>query len=656
MSDPNSQGGERSGVTVRRHGTWPSTVTAEQVAAIPLFPFTDLHADGGAVRWIEARPQEEGRGVVVELRDRRPHDVTPPGFDVRTRVHEYGGGAAWFHAETVFFSDFGTSRLHRQDDAAAVPRPITPAPTGAHALRYADGCVTPDGRLVFCVRERHLADDVRNELVVLPADGSDAPRVVASGHDFFASPRLSPDGRTLAWLTWDHPRMPWDGTDLWVAGVGADGSLSSPRHVAGGRHESVLLPRWSPAGGLHFVSDRDGWWNLHTEERALTTLADGEIGVAPWTLGTNRYTFLDDGRIACVVTRAAVDSLELLDPESGRLQPAGLGWTAYEPSCLSCDGEQVLFAARAPTRPTTIVAWAADTGVERELHTLSTIDADDVAIPLPQPIAFPTADGDVAHAFYYPPANAAFAGPADEAPPLRVTCHGGPTDHASPGLQPRFLYWTSRGIGVLDVNYRGSSGHGRDYRRLLNGRWGEVDWRDCVEAARFLADRGEADPARTWVEGVSAGGYAVLCSLAFDPTAFAAGVSYFGVADVETLAADTHKFESHYFESIVGPHPERADLYHARSPLRFADRVERPLLLLQGLDDKIVPPQQAEAMAAALARSHVPHAQLRFAGEGHGFRAKENVRRSITATLAFVARIFDFEPADELEPLEIIDA
>jgi dipeptidyl aminopeptidase/acylaminoacyl peptidase len=423
--------------------------------------------------------------------------------------------------------------------------------------------------------------------------------------------------------------------------------------VAGGPEESVVEPAWSPEGRLHFVSDRNGWWNLHREDRALTHLEDGEIGVPAFVFGTRRFAFLDDGRVACVVTRKAVDSLELLDPEAGELVPAGLAWTSYSPAMLAADGDRVVFAGASPTDPVTVAVWDAGSGEQTILRRVIELGLDSAAISIPRAIEFPTTDGGTAHALYYPPTSADCEGPADELPPLRVVCHGGPTSHRPPVLTPSFLFWTQRGIGVVDVNYRGSSGFGRAYRRLLDGRWGEIDWQDCVAAAHHLAEQGEADPDRTWVEGGSAGGYVVLCALTFDPQAFAAGVSYYGVADVEALAADTHKFESRYLDSLIGPYPEASEVYRARSPVHFTDRLERPLLLLQGLDDKVVLPSQAEMMAAALDRKGIPYAYLAFEGEGHGFRKHETVRRSLEATLDFVARVFGFEPADELEPLEI---
>jgi len=638
-------------VTVRPYGTWPSPLGADTIAGDPGPAAEGLSLAWPRVRWREARPGDGGRIALVEWRDGDVRELTPPGFNVRSRVHEYGGAASWFHGETAFCSEFADGRLYRIADGEATA--ITPEPPEPGSLRYADGDVTPDGRLIVCVRERHEGGEVHNELVALPADGSQEPRVVASGHDFYGAPRISPDGGRVAWISWDHPRMPWDGTELWVAEFAPDGSFSGESLVAGGPEESVLEPAWSAEGLLHFVTDRNGWWNLYREDRVLTRLEDGEIGVPAFAFGMQRYAFLGDGRIACVVTRRAVDSLELLDPETGALEPAGLGWTSYGPTALTAEGSRVVFGATSPDAPSTVVVWDAASGEETLVHRAFDLEIDPAAVPAPRAIEFPTTDGATAHAFYYPPASAGFEGPDDERPPLRVVCHGGPTSHRAPSFTPQFLFWTQRGIGVVDVNYRGSSGYGRAYRRSLNGRWGEIDWQDCVAAARSLAEQGEADPERTWVEGGSAGGYVVLCALTFDPTAFAAGVSLFGVADAEALAAETHKFESHYCDSLIGPYPERVDLYRERSPIHSADRIERPLLLLQGLEDKVVPPSQAEMMAAALDRKAVPYAYLTFAGEGHGFRKQENVRRAIEAILEFVSRIFGFEPADELEPLEI---
>jgi len=587
-----------------------------------------VHVDGARVRWSESRPEEGGRVAVV---DSTGAELTPPGANARTRVHEYGGGAIWYHGDTVFYSEFTDSRVYRVDGSGATA--ITPEPAVPNSLRYADGVVTNDGGTIVCVRERHEADDVINELVSFPADGSGEPEIVAGGHDFFSSPRFDPAGKRLAWLAWDHPNMPWDGTQLFV-----DGEV-----VAGARDESVIDVRWSRDGALHYASDRTGWWNLYREGEALTSLVGAEIGFPAWVFGMSRYVFLDDGRIVCVVTCDAVDSLQVLDPASGGIDDLGLGWTAYE-TTIASDGRRVVFTAASPTEPTALVSYDVVTGEQEVFKRTLEVELDRASISVPRAIDFTTRDGDIAHAFYYPPANGGYERPEDEQPPLRVCCHGGPTSHSTASFDIDYQYFTTRGIGVVDVNYRGSTGYGREYRRLLNGRWGESDWQDCVSAAQYLAEQGEADPARTWVEGGSAGGYVVFCALVFDPTSFAAGVSYFGVADVEALATDTHKFESRYLDSMIGPYPERADLYRERSPVHFADRLERPLLLLQGLDDKVVLPAQAEMMVEVLERKGVSYEYIAFEGEGHGFRKHENIVRSLEATIEFVGKTFGFRP------------
>jgi dipeptidyl aminopeptidase/acylaminoacyl peptidase len=631
-------------MVVRPYGTWPAPIDAEIVAGGAGRSLATVSLQDGILRWTEVRSGEGGRTVLCELGEDGVRDLIPADANARSRVHEYGGGAVWFEGRTAFYSDFRDGRVYRADDGEPVP--ITPEPSRPHALRYADGVVTPDGRSIYCVRERHDTDGVSNEIVVLPTDGSAGPRIVAQGHDFYMWPRLDPTGRRLAWVSWDHPNMPFDGTELWLAEL--DGGAAE--QVAGGPDESVIDIAWSADGRLHWQSDRTGWWNLYRDGVALTALDDAELGFAAWTFGISHYAFLGDGRIACVVTRQGVDTLHLLDPAEGSLEPFLPEWTAV--GSLSAHEGRLAFIASSPTTPPALLVHDGTklATVRRSLD----LDIDPAAISQPRPIEFTSHDGGHAHAFYYPPASSEFEGPPDKLPPLRVICHGGPTAVRPPSFSLDTLFFTQRGIGVVDVNYRGSTGFGRDYRRALKGRWGEIDWQDCVSAARHLAAIGAIDGDRTWVEGGSAGGYVVLCALTFEPEAFAAGVSYYGVADAEALARETHKFESRYLDSLVGPYPERADLYRARSPVHFVDRLERPLLLLQGLDDEVVPPAQAEAMVEVLERKGVPHAYLAFEGEGHGFRRKENIRRAKEATLSFVGQLFGFEPADAIEPLDVV--
>ncbi|HEX4033159.1 MAG TPA: prolyl oligopeptidase family serine peptidase [Solirubrobacteraceae bacterium] len=638
----------------RPFGTWQSQLSAAAVARGAGRFFGGVWL-GEPLRWLEYRADEGGRGVIVEDSGGGPVDFTPAGFNVRTRVHELGGAACWFDdTGRAFCSSFADGRLHAQRGREADPEPITPVPERPHALRYGDGLATPSG-VVICVRESHDARAVTNELVAIPADGSEEPRAIDSASDFVSSPRVDPSGTRIAWLRWNFPQMPWDGTELWAGSLAADGTICDATLLAGGERESIFQPQWDAAGGLHFCSDRSGWWNLERisadgRREALTELRDAEVGYPAWVLGMRRYALLGDGRIACVVTRQASDSLWIRAAD-GTLEPLEAEWTSFDPSSFDARGGSVAFAAASPEAAITLVVAQLDDRPARTVRLTLESGLDDEAISRPRAVEFETRDGARAHAFFYPPRGG--AAPAGEKPPLRVICHGGPTAHSQPNLRLGVQFFTQRGIGVVDVNYRGSSGFGRDYRRALEGRWGEIDWRDCVDAARHLADAGESDPARTWVQGGSAGGYVVMCSLTFEPDAFAAGVSVCGVADAEALARDTHKFEARYLDSLVGPYPEQADVYRARSPVNSPDALARPMLLLQGLDDEIVPPAQSEAMAEALARKGIPHAYLAFEGEGHGFRKAETIVRALEAELYFVSRIFGFEPADAIEPFAI---
>ena len=636
------------------YGSWPSPIGIDLVTSGGVRGFAGVWLLDGRVAWLESRPAEGGRiALVAAGADGEPADLVPPGFNVRTRVHEYGGGACWFYCATAFCSSFDDSRLFRVEPGAE-PRPITPDPAEENALRYADGVVTPDGRTIVCVRERHAGGDVVNELVALPADGSGDARVLVSGCDFYSSPQLNPDGRSLAWLQWSHPRMPWDGTELWMAEL-AGSAVRAARLVAGGEEESIFQPEWSPGGVLHFCSDRTGWWNLYAMEgpglRAVAPV-EGEVGMPQWAFAMRAYAFLGDGRIARKVTRNAVERLELVDA-AGSVEPVEGPWTEFSSTTFDARGDELAFAATGPSEPLALIVLDTRTGQRRVIRPGLDFELDAAGISEPRAIEFPTRDGGTAHAFYYPPHSETHEGADGELPPLRVICHGGPTSHTSTGLYPSFQFWTSRGIGVVDVNYRGSTGYGRPYRDALRGRWGEVDVTDCIDAAAYLAEQGEVDPDRIWIEGGSAGGYVVLCALTLYPGVIGAGVSFFGVADMESFARTTHKFESRYLDSLIGPYPERADLYRERSPVHYADRIDRPLLLLQGLDDRVVPPSQSDVMVEALERNGVPYAYLPFEGEGHGFRRSDSSRRALEAVLSFAGQVFRFEPADDVEPLVV---
>ncbi len=639
--------------SIAPYGSWSSPITVDLlVGATVSLSYPDISPQG--IYWLEGRPHEGGRTTPVFRPDGGERvDVVPEGFNARTRVHEYGGGAVWRHEDVVFASSFDDGRVYRFDAPGSAGQPVTPEPPEPSSLRYADGTVTPDGGLVVCVRERHEGGEVLNELVAFPADGSAEPRLLASGHDFYASPRLDAAGEQLAWLTWDHPQMPFDGTELHLAGISSDGGLADEHVVAGGTTESVLDPLWSPGGDLLFVSDRTGWWNLYSQRgdhmRPLAQ-AEAEFAYPWWVFARECYAFLADGRIACVVTRAARESLELLDPATGRLERLDLPYTGY--GGMRTDGNRIVAVAASPTEQPAVVVYDVATGGLEEVARSSSAEVDETYVSPGRAIEFPTSGGQTAHAFFYPPRNADFEAPPDERPPLVVKIHGGPTAHTNDELDLGVQYFTSRGIAVVDVNYGGSTGYGRAYRDRLLGKWGIVDVEDSIAAARYLAEQGEADPDRMLITGGSAGGYTTLLVLAIRDE-FAAGISAFGVADLELLFSDTHKFELHYDHSLVGPYPESKEVWKERSPIHHADGISAPLLLHQGLDDKVVPPSQADAIVEALKRRRIPYAYLAYEGEGHGFRRADSIRRMVEADLSFMGQVFGFSPADELAPLEI---
>ncbi len=629
--------------TTAPYGSWPSPLSATGIAGGDVSLNEPALDEQGRPWWLERRPDEGGRYVLV----RDGEAITPEGMNVRTRVHEYGGGAWLLHGDTAYFCNFADQRLYRQRVGEAAIA-ITPEPPAPASVRYADMRITPDGSQLVCVRETHGDGEPANEIVALPTDAEGAQRVVASGHDFYAFPRLNPDGSQLCFITWDHPNMPWDGGELWIAPFD---DPSRVERVAGGERESIWQPEWDEQGRLHWVSDRNGWWQLYREYEQLTDEHEAELGYPQWLLGGSTYAFLPGGEIACVRCERAEDDLRLLRPGAEELQSLGLPYTAYDYPWIHARGSKLIFVAASPTEGAAVVTWDAEAGAT-VVKRSSEERLDPGLISRPRRLEFASAGGRRSHAFYYPPANPEVEGPADERPPLIVQSHGGPTGHSPPMLQQEILFWTSRGFGVVDVNYGGSSGFGRAYRDALQGRWGIVDTEDCLAAAQHLVEQGEVDGERLAIHGGSAGGYTTLCALAFHDL-FAAGASYYGVADAELLAEDTHKFESRYLDGLIGPYPETAARWRERSPIHFADRIRAAVILFQGLEDEVVPPSQAEAMVAALAAKHVPHAYLAFPGEQHGFRKAETIVASLEAELSFYAQIFGFEPADAIAPVTI---
>jgi dipeptidyl aminopeptidase/acylaminoacyl peptidase len=638
--------------TIAPYGSWRSPITIDDVVGQTVL-LGEPWLDGDDLYWLEGRPSEGGRRVLVRREpDGTTTELTPAPINVRTRVHEYGGGSYTVAGGIVVYSEFRDGRLYRIDPGAEEAVPITPE----GPWRYADIRFDASRRRFIAVREDHSGEGPpRNELVVVPLDGETAPVVLTSGPDFVAAPRLAPAGDLLAWLEWDHPDMPWDATRLRVATVAADGSLGTPELAAGGMDESIAQPEWSAEGDLHFVSDRSGWWNLYrlAEGPRLEALApmDAEFADPAWVFGRSSYAFLADGSIAAVARSGGRD--RLVHVQQGYL--VGEVASPYtELEGLLASPTVVTAIAGAPDRPTAVVRFDPETLEQLEVVRTSTTRAPDGGfIARPEALEYATSGGRMARAQFYAPANAAFEGPAGERPPLVVLSHGGPTSNASTGLDFAKQLLTSRGIAVVDVDYGGSTGYGRAYRQLLNDNWGKVDVEDCVAAALYLADRGDVDPERLAIMGGSAGGFTTLAALAFTDV-FRAGISLFGVADLEALVADDHKFESHYTFRLVGPLPEAVARYRERSPVYAFDRISCPVLVLQGLDDRVVPPSHAEGIVAALAENGIPYAYLAFEGEGHGFRGARAQRRTHEATLSFLGQVFGFEPADTIEPVELV--
>ncbi len=650
-------------------GEWPSPVTAaclvqgaagiSEVIADPVRPWV--------LWWAENRPDEGGRTAVMrrDLRGGESQEITPPDANVRTRVHEYGGGSWWPHDGSLYYVELADQRLRRIDHPGAKPLLLTAEPPEPRGWRYADGRVTPDGRWSVCVQERHGArGEPANELVAVATDGSHRVVRLWSGSDFVMTPRVSPDGSMLAWISWDHPNMPWDATRLHVHELG-DAELGAEVQVLGGGGDrSLCEPGWDPgvAGSeprLMVCSDHDDWWGLYEvslDNGSLLPVVVGDFDVAtpPWVFGMQRWAAAG-GTVAAVAGMPAGDQV-LVDGRALRLIDSSVSSLTIARNAP--DGAAVLAYAGAGYRhePEVVVVRIDGDGRagRNAVRTARELGLGAGLLIEPEAITFPTGgDGSaVAHALYYPPANPACAGPAGDRPPLLVTAHGGPTAAARRQLQLGVVFWTSRGIAVVDVDYRGSTGYGRSYRRALDGAWGVADVEDCVAAARFLADRGDADPHRLIIRGGSAGGFTVLAALAIHDT-FAAGASRYGIADLEALAADTHKFESRYLDRLVGPYPEARDVYVARSPIHHLDGFDAPMIVLQGDEDEIVPPAQAEMIVEALKAKGVPVAYLLFEGEQHGFRSADNIVAALEAELAFFGRVLGFTPADRLPDLEI---
>lgn len=633
------------------YSTWKSPITSDLIVAETV-ALGQIALQGEDTYWVEQRPSEGGRNVIVRRTpDGKTMDVTLPPFNARTRVHEYGGGAYALMGQTVFFSNFADQRLYRQDPGAE-PRPITPEAE----LRYADGVIDRRRNRLICVREDHTVPgrEPVNTLVSVALDGdAQGGQVIVSGNDFYSNPRLSPDGSRLCWLAWNHPNLPWDGTELWVAEIHADGSLGPRQLVAGGKDESIFQPEWSPDGTLYFVSDRTGWWNLYRwREGWVEHLVDrqAEFGRPQWVFGLTTYAFESAERLICTYAQNGVWFMASLDTRTLQFEPIPLPYSLI--TGLRARPGQVVCLAGSPTESAAIIQLDLATRKPRVLRRSTNVGVDSGYISIPQAIEFPTEHGLTAYGFYYPPRNRDYVAPPGEKPPLMVIAHGGPTSAASNVLNLERQFWTSRGFAVLDVNYGGSTGYGRAYRQRLDGQWGVVDVDDCVNGARYLVKRGLADPNRLIIVGGSAGGYTTLCAVTFR-NVFKAGASYFGISDLEAIREAPHKFESHDVDRFIGPYPGRRDLYQARSPIHFVERISCPLIFFQGLEDQVVPPEQTERMVAAMRKKGLPVAYIAFEGEQHGFRKAENIKRALDAELYFYSKVFGFELTEPVEAVPI---
>lgn len=632
------------------YGEWKSPITAELAAAVRLSLIT-VAVDGQEIYWVESRPLEGGRQVVVRRSpDRQIRDVTPGDYSVRSTVHEYGGGALAVRDQVVYFVNYSDQQIYRQRIGEA-PRRLT----SSEGCRYADLVFDSKRHRLICVREDHRGQgEAVNAIVGVAEIPGHADQILVSGNDFYHSPRISPDGSKLTYLTWNHPNMPWDGCELWVVNVDLAGALGAPQLVAGGPAESICQPEWSPDGVLHYVSDVSGWWNLYrwdgTKSEPLHPL-EAEFGRSHFQFDLPMYGFVSPWIVLCSYTQDGLSHLAILDTRSKEFRTLETTYTNV--SHVKCGEGFAVFIAGSPLLPSGVVQVDTQTAKMQTLRYSFVPPGDRAELSVPEALDFPTSHGLHSHAFWYRPQHREFEGPQGQKPPLLVCSHGGPTSAASTTLLYDIQFWTSRGFAVLDVNYGGSTGYGRAYRQRLNGQLGVVDVDDCCNGALQLSETGNADRHRLAIRGRSAGGYTTLACLAFRNDVFSAGASYYGLADLERFAVETHKFESRYLTRLVGPYPERRDLYHDRSPIHFLPKFNCPVILFQGNGDRVVPPSQARMMFEALRAKGLPTSYLLFRGEQHGFRQAGNIQRAFEAELYFYSRVFHFTPADPIEPIAI---
>ena len=634
------------------YGSWISPITSDLIVSETV-RLGQVVLDDESTYWTEGRPQEGGRNVIVCCTaDGQINDVTPEPFNVRSRIHEYGGGAFAVVDKTVYFSNYLDNQIYRQGMGT---RPV--AITSGSGRRYADFAIDEKRNRLICVVEDHSdlsQNEPVNSLMSLNlVDGM--TQIIAGGNDFYASPCISRDGSHLAWLTWNHPNMPWDSTELWVATWNEDGTISNLKQVAGGHNESIFQPKWSPDNKLYYVSDRNGWWNLYYLQNGQTKPLfemEAEFGRPQWVFGMSTYGFVSAEKIICAYTQNGIWHLASIQTKTRKLERIETDYTSIE--SVQVNTNMVAFIGGSPSQFSSVAKLDLATQYPYVIRKSCNVELQLECLSTSQTIKFPTEDGLISYAFFYAPQNDRHIASESELPPLIVVSHGGPTGATSNTLSLNLQYWTSRGFAVLDVNYGGSTGYGRAYRERLNNRWGIVDVEDCINGAKFLVDQGQVDSNRIAIKGGSAGGYTTLCALTYHDF-FKAGASYYGIGDLEALATDTHKFESRYLDGLVGKYPEEMETYRHRSPIHAIDLLNCPIIIFQGLDDKVVPPNQAEAMIRALKSKGIPVAYVPFDGEGHGFRKSQNIKRALDAELYFYGCVFGFKPADSLIPVEIVN-
>ncbi|MBT5626926.1 MAG: prolyl oligopeptidase family serine peptidase [Chloroflexi bacterium] len=643
------------------YGSWESPISADLITQGGL-RLGEVRVDGEDVYWHEGRPEEAGRYVIVKRSaDGSTTDVNPAPYNARNAVHEYGGSAYAVRDGAVYFANWDDQRIYKASaSGAGQPEAITDEPAIERGVRFADLRLTSDSKWILAVSETHHEDrEADNAIVVVPTDGSGDVKVLASGHDFYSSPRQNPAGDKICWLSWDHPNMPWDGCELWIADFdSATGSVSNEQKITGGTDTSIVQPDWAPANSgqddtLVFITDESGWWNLTKWSAGKITpllAEEKDHGGPAWAFGFSTYSFLEDGAVLLKGTKNGKGAFRMVTLHAREVAETVVPHTSIAE--VNVIGEQVVYIGASPTSAAEIVVAALGNGATTTLKSSSDIELDDAYLSVPEAITFPSTDDGEAHAFYYAPTNPEFESSGDEKPPLLVISHGGPTSATSSALSLPVQFWTSRGFAVVDVNYRGSTGHGKAFRDALKGNWGVYDTDDCIAAADYLVGRGQADTNRLAIKGGSAGGYTTINALTFEDR-FAVGATYYGIADLSVFIGDTHKYESRYMDTLIGPYPEAKQLYHDRSAINFMDRLSCPMIILQGLEDKIVPPSQAEIMAGALRDKGLPFALMMFEGEQHGFRQSKNIKASLEGELYFYGRVMGFSPAGDLPGVEI---